>query len=109
MSDNILHEKIGSFSADIATLKEGHVSILQTLDKIEEKRDKQFEAIEVKLEDQNKERAKHNKEQAAKFDKMKWGIVGSTITTFSAPFVATSTMGKEVLHSLIVYIEKLFA
>jgi tetrahydromethanopterin S-methyltransferase subunit G len=103
------HEKLGYFAADIATLKKGHDSILEKMDKTEGKRDKQFEGIEVKLDNQNKETAKHNKEQVEKFDKVKYGIVVSVFTAAVSPFAASSPLGQKVVSSLVVYIEKLFA
>ena len=91
MPNNSLHEKIGAFSADIETLKKGHDSILGKLDVIEDKREIQFQSLDVRL------------------DKQRWGIVASTFTAGLAPFVASSPIGKEVVTSLITYIEKLFA
>ena len=91
MPSNTLHEKIGSFSADIVTLKKGHESILDKMDRTDEKREEQFKSLDERL------------------DKQKWGITMSIITTALAPFVASSTMGKEVITSLITYIQHLFA
>lgn len=91
MPDHALHEKIGAFSADINTLKKGHESILDKMDKTEEKREVQFKAIDERL------------------DKQKWGITLTIITSALAPFVASSAIGKEVLTSLVVYIQHLFA
>ena len=93
-----LHEKIGSFSADIVTLKRGHESILEKMDKTEDKRDGQFSAIDERLVKQNE-----------KLDKQKWGIIASTFTAGLAPFVASSTMGQKVVTSLVTYIQHLFA
>lgn len=85
------HEKLGYFAADIENLKKGHSTILDKMDKIEDKRDGQFGDINNKI------------------DKQKWGLIGATFTAGIAPFLASSNVGQDVVKSLVVYIGKLFA